>query len=266
MKVYDCIMYFDEDLNLELRLNILDKYVDKFVIVEATTTHSGERKNLNFDIKKFHSFKKKIEYIVVDDIPKKIENYKKNWSPNFYRENFNRNAISRALTECSDDDLIIISDADEIPNLEILQKTKINKYALFSQKSFIYKLNLLSGDNWLGSAICYKRYLKSPQWLRDKRFLRRGFLRRIFFKTQIIENGGWHFSFLKTPENIVHKMRAYAHSEYNHFDDIKEIENNISLNRNFLNPNKSLKKILIDENYPNYIRKNQKKYSDWILR
>ena len=266
MKIIDCIMYFDEDLNLELRLNILDKYVDKFVIVEATTTHSGKRKKLNFDINKFYAFKNKIDYLIVDDIPKNIKDYKKNWSPNFYRENYNRNAIIRALTECSGDDLIIISDADEIPNLEILENVKIKRYALFSQKSFIYKLNLLSGNNWLGSAICYKKYLKSPQWLRDKRFLRRGFLRRIFFKTQIIENGGWHFSFLKTPEKIVHKMKAYAHSEYNHFDDIKEIENNISLNISFLNPGKSLKKILIDETYPNFIRKNQNRYSDWILR
>ena len=265
MKIIDCIMYFDEDLNLELRLNILDKYVDKFVIVEATTTHSGKRKKLNFDIKNFYAFKNKIDYLIVDDIPKNIKDYKKNWSPNFYRENYNRNAIIRALTECSGDDLIIISDADEIPNLEMLEKAKIKRYALFSQKSFIYKLNLLSENNWLGSAICYKKYLKSPQWLRDKRFLRRGFLRRIFFKTQIIENGGWHFSFLKTPENIVHKMKAYAHSEYNHLDNIKDIENKINKNINFLNPSKSLQKIFIDDGYPDFIRKNQKRYSDWIL-
>ena len=75
---------------------------------------------LNFDINKFKKFEKKIHYLIVDDIPKDVTNYKKGWSPNFFRENFNRNAISRALTECSPSDLIIISDADEIPNLELL--------------------------------------------------------------------------------------------------------------------------------------------------
>ena len=92
-------MYFDEDLNLDLRFNILDKYVDKFVVVEATRNHAGEEKKLNFDINKFKKFEKKIHYLVVDDIPKDVTNYKKGWSPNFFRENFNRNAISRALTE-----------------------------------------------------------------------------------------------------------------------------------------------------------------------
>ena len=257
-------MYFDEDLNLELRFNILDQYVDKFVIVEATRNHAGKKKKLNFDINRFTKFKKKIIYLIVDDIPEKVESYKKGWSPNFFRENFNRNAISRALTECSPNDLILISDADEIPNFEILKKIKIKKFAIFKQKSFIYKLNLLYEDNWLGSSICYKKYLKSPQWLRNKRFLRRGFFRRVFFKTQILENGGWHFSFLKSPNDIVKKIKAYAHSEYKNLDDADEIKRNIELKKYFIHPDKSLKKILIDQTYPVYIRQNQNLYSEWI--
>ena len=110
MKIFDCTLYYDEDLILDTRLNILDKYVDKFVIVEATRDHSGKKKKLNFDLKKFTQFENKITYLIVDDIPEKVKNFKKGWSPNFFRENFNRNAISRALTECSPDDLIIISD------------------------------------------------------------------------------------------------------------------------------------------------------------
>jgi len=266
MKIYDCIMYFDEDLVLELRFNILDQFVDKFVVVEATRNHAGVKKNLNFDIKKFDKFKNKITYLIVDDIPEKVENFKKGWSPNFFRENFNRNAISRALTECSPNDLILISDADEIPNLELLKITNIKKFALFRQISFIYKLNLLKENSWLGSSICYKKYLKSPQWLRNKRFLRRGFLRRVFFKTQIIENGGWHFSFLKTAKDIKKKLNAYAHSEYKDLTDINSIEKHIETNKCFIEPNKNLKKILIDDTYPSYIRNNKDLYSDWILK
>ena len=97
MAIYDCIMYFNEDLILDLRFNILDKYVDKFVIVEGTRDHSGKDKKLNFSRSNFKKFEKKIIYHVVEDIPKTVQNYKKGWSPNFYRENFHRNAISKPI-------------------------------------------------------------------------------------------------------------------------------------------------------------------------
>ena len=265
MNIYDCIMYFDEDLILELRLNILNEYVDKFVIVEATRDHAGNKKSLNFDIKKFPQFENKITYLIVDDIPEKVENYKKGWSPNFFRENFNRNAISRALTECSQNDLIIISDADEIPNLEILNYIQIKKFAIFSQKEFIYKLNLISNQSWNGSSICIKKYLKSPQWLRDKKFTRRGFLRKIFFKTQFLTNGGWHFSFLKNPDGIIKKLNSYAHSEFAVFGNHEFIKKNIENKKFFIDPNKKLKIVPIDESFPRYIRENKDKYSSWIL-
>ena len=69
MKIYDCFMFFDEDMLLDLRLNIMDKYVDKFIITEATYMHNGSKKKLNFDINKFKKFKDKITYIVVDEPP-----------------------------------------------------------------------------------------------------------------------------------------------------------------------------------------------------
>ena len=264
MKIYDCFMYFDENLVTDMRLNILDKYVDKFVVVEATRDHSGKKKKLNFDIKNFKKFENKIVHYIVDDIPEKVDNYKKGWSPNFYRENFHRNSISKAIEVCEPNDLILISDADEIPNLDTLDKIKIKKFALFSQKNFYYKLNLQSDDRWLGTGACYKKYLKSPQWLRNKRFLRRGFFRRIFFKTQIIENGGWHFSFLKTPEEIAKKMLSYGHGELENLANIQNIKNSIQSKRFFIQPQKKLKSIKIDETYPDHIRNNKNIFVDWI--
>ncbi len=265
MSIYDCIMYFDEDLILDIRFNILNNNVKKFVIVEATRDHAGNKKKLNFDIQKFQKFKDKIIYHVVDDIPEKVENYKKGWSPNFYRENFHRNSIQRALNECEQDDLIVISDADEIPNLDLLNKIKIKKYALFSQQNYLYKLNLLSGTNWLGSAICYKKYLKSPQWLRNKRFLRRGFIRRIFFKTQIIQNGGWHFSFLKTPEDILKKINSYAHGEIKNIKDVEAIKKSIDAKKYWASSEINLTKVPIDSNFPDYIRENEEIFKEWIV-
>jgi len=265
MKIYDCIMYYDDELTLSLRLNILDKFIDKFVVVEATRDHAGNIKKLNFDIKKFVKYEKKIIYLVIEDIPEKVEHYKKGWSPNFFRENFHRNAISRALTDCSPNDLIIISDADEIPNLDILENIQIKRFAIFSQKHFYYKINLLNSYNWLGSSICYKKYLKSPQWLRNKRFLRRGFLRRLFFKTQILKNGGWHFGFLKSPEDISKKLKAYSHGEHLKHSDIDFIKKNIEMRKFFITPDKNLLKVPIDESFPEFIRDNQKLLSEWIL-
>ncbi len=265
MAVYDCSMYFNEDLILDLRFNILNKYVDKFVVVEATRDHAGNEKKLNFNINDFQKFKDKIIYHVVEDIPKVVDDYKKGWSKNFFRENYHRNSISKAIEMCDPNDLILISDADEIPNFESLEKYKVKSFALFSQKNYYYKLNLQSDDKWLGTGICYKKFLKSPQWLRNKRFMRRGFLRKLFFKTQIIYNGGWHFSFLKTPEEIVKKMKSYGHGELNNKINIKDINDSILSKKFFINPNIKLNTVEIDENFPEYIYKNKKNFSDWIV-
>ena len=115
-KLYDCFSYWDEDLLLDLRLNILDDYVDYFVIVEGNKTWQNNPKELRFDIKKFDKFKDKIIYVPVEDMPDGNNPY--------LRENFQRNCISRGLSKSLDDDLILISDLDEIPNPEKLNKFK----------------------------------------------------------------------------------------------------------------------------------------------
>ena len=156
-------MYFDEDLMLDLRLNTLNKYVDKFVIAEATREHSGKEKRLNFDIKKFSKFKDKIIYLIIKDLPVNVESKKKNWSPNHWRDQYQRNSLTRGFKECDDNDLIMISDIDEIPDLKKLNEFKIqNKYACFLQKNFQSKLNLqnITDKYWMGTKICQKKYLK----------------------------------------------------------------------------------------------------------
>ena len=265
MKIYDCCIYFDENLMLDMRFNILNEHVDKFVVVEATRDHSGNPKKLNFDINSFKKFKEKIIYHVVEDIPREVKNYKKGWSPNFYRENFHRDSISKAIENCDPEDLILISDADEIPNFDTINSSKIKKFALLKQKNFYYKINLQSENEWLGTGICYKKYLKSPQWLRNKRFLRRGFLRRLLFKTQIISDGGWHFSFLKTPKDIINKMQSYGHGELNMSLSTENIEKSINSKEFFINPNVKLNNIEIDDSYPDYIKNNTKNLSKWIF-
>ena len=134
MNIYDCFMYFDEDLLLELRLNSLDKFVKKFVITEATYTHNGSKKELKFDIEKFKKFKDKIIYIVVDEQPSNILKLLDNDTKSqrgeklilngMARDYFQRESLSQGLEKTQDDDLILVSDLDEIPNLENLDFSK----------------------------------------------------------------------------------------------------------------------------------------------
>jgi len=179
MRIFDCFLYFDENVLLDLRLNILDKYVDYFVIVESIYNHKGKKKKRNFRLNNFKKFKKKIIYIKSKDRPttlKKIfprdaqsEIDSKNILNAYQWENFNRNEITRGLKIAKNDDIIMISDLDEIPNLSKIDFDKIsNNIFFFRQKVFYYRLNLKYPNiYWYGSRICKKKFLISPQWLRN---------------------------------------------------------------------------------------------------
>ena len=217
MKIYDCFQFFNEENILDLRLNILDKHVDFFVIVESTTDHQGNEKKLYFDVNKFKKFQKKIIYIIVKDTLDTIK--KPHLGQNSLVERHQRNSIMKGLKNCSHDDLVIISDVDEIPDLNKLNLFNQKKrYAVFLQKKFDYKLNLLNeteGD-WHGSKICLKKNLKSPQWLRDLKFKKNPFWRIDKIRDlQIIKDGGWHFSYLQSPDEILKKIVSFSHGERN---------------------------------------------------
>ena len=204
-------MYFDDDLVLDIRLNTLNEHVDHFVIAEATLDHAGNSKKLNFNIEKFSKFKNKINYIIVEDIPKNVDDFKKNWHPAHMRDQFQRNALERGYKDFNDEDLIMISDIDEIPNPKKISEFKIqNKYACFIQKNFQAKINRLNitEEKWPGTKICQKKNLKSPQWLRDIKTKKRKIWQIYKEKEpQIILDGGWHFSFLKDFNLIKKKIK-----------------------------------------------------------
>ena len=189
MKIYDCFSYWDEDLLLDMRLNVLNDYVDYFVIVEGNKTWQNNPKKLQFDIEKFKNFKDKIIYIPVEDMPDGDDPY--------LRENFQRNAILRGLISTSEDDLIIISDLDEIPNLKEIKNLDKYKFTVFQQKLFFYKFNAQIQQHhlWFGSKICKKKYLKSPQWLRKQKVKKNPFWKFYKVKWNIIKDGGGIFLF-----------------------------------------------------------------------
>jgi len=295
MKIYDCFMYFDEDVVLDVRLNYLNKYVDKFVIIEAEYNHKGEKRKPKFDIKNFHTFKDKIIYLLVNQEAPFIE--KINSLDNedkkggklimnaLKRENFQRNHIANGLTEAADEDWIIISDLDEIPNLKDNNLKDIKSpLVFFKQLMMYYKFNLiLENYPWIGSKACKKKNLKSPQWLRnikDRTYfwwrLDTFFSETKYIKIKIIENGGWHFSYLKSPENIEKKLKSYLHhTEYElnpvGIKNIKEMIVNkktiynlkVDSRSNKFDGGNKLEKIDLNL-LPSYILKNKKKFKEWI--
>ena len=266
MKIYDCFQYFNEDHIVDLPLNVLDKFVDYFVISESTKTHQGKNKKINFDIKNFPKFKNKIIFIVADY--RKEINFSNHIGGESPVEKHQRNSLIKGLKDASLDDLIILSDSDEIPDLTKLSKiNNKKKFVAFSQKMFMYKLNLqnLDESNWIGSRITKKKNLKSMQELRNLKFKDYPFWRIDKFNQQIID-GGWHFSYLQTSSQILNKVKSFSHGEFNN-ETLNQtiIEEKIFKNEDIFGRDIKLKKINIDHEYPDYIVKNKDKFSNWII-
>ncbi len=288
-------MFFDEEMLLDLRLNILDKFVDQFVIVESSYTHSGKEKKLIFDINKYSKFKEKINYIILKDPPEGIEEINNGDSEDeisrkeilnaLKRENLQRDTILNGLKDADKNDWIIISDLDEIPDLTNINFNNIkNKIIFFKQKVFYYKLNLeLKTLRWIGTKACKKKHLKSPQWLRnikDKIYPKWRidilFSEKKYNDIFFVENGGWHFTFVKKPEDIEKKLKSYLHHrEYDidpvGVDKIRNLINSKSViydhrvdqTQYKFGGGQKLEKIDL-EFLPRYISSNKEKYLDWL--
>ena len=266
MAIYDCFQYFNEDHMVDLRLNILNKYVDFFVISESTKTHQGENKKLNFKINNFSKFKKKIKYIVADY--KENIDCKNHAGGESLIEQHQRNFLIEGIKDANLNDLIILSDSDEIPDLTKLSQIKTSsKFTAFSQMMFMYKLNLenLGENNWIGSKITLKKNITTMQALRDLKFKKYPFWRIDKKNLQVIQ-GGWHFSFLQTPRDIRKKIQSFSHGEFNtdNIVDEERIKKKISQGIDIFNRGYKLNKIEIDTRFPNFILKNKDKLSDWI--
>ena len=295
MKIFDCFMYFDEDVVLDVRLNLLSKYVDKFVIIESKYNHKGDERQPLFNINKFDKFRDKIIYILKSDIPEGIEKiqtsdnedeiYRKSIFNAWKRENLQRNQIMDGILDADKDDWIIVSDLDEIPNLEEINFNTIeNKLIFFEQHMIYYKFNLkLENFIWFGSKACKFKNLKSPQWLRDiktKKFpwwrIDTMFSKKKYRDIYFVKNGGWHFSYLKNPKDIEKKLKSYLHHiDYDKnplgIEKIKNIINEkeaiydlkVDQRKNKFEAKNQLIKIDINQ-MPSYIQNNIEKFREWI--
>lgn len=271
MKVYDCFLFFNELDLLELRLNELDDVVDVFVLIECTKTFSFKDKPLYFleNRDKFARFLHKIKHVIVDDTPNlpidpsKGHNY-------HHIEHFQRACIDRGVSDCDAEDLIIISDVDEIfrpeniqQAIKLLQKQKL---VGFEQLFFYYYLNGLCVQNgraapWNGPVACLKRDYCGAQKLRDDRGSS---------QPERIHNAGWHFSYLGGPDKIIQKIESYAHREWDNdrIKDKQRLEQMIAVGSDiFERPNRPHQVYVpIDDGFPLYLRSNIERFEHLIKK
>ena len=290
MKIIDCTSFYNEHMMYEIRLNILKDKVDKFIVTESTYSHSGKKKKLNFDINNYPKFKDRISYIVIDKEP--IGIVPENNDPSLQRSNsLKRIALSydeslKVLKNFSSNDFIMLSDNDEIPNLSSKQFiNNKNSIVLFNQLFIYFKFNLLYDKIlWPGTKGCTMGKLKSLSWLRNIKLRKYPFWRldtlfseNKYININIIQDGGWHFTNLKTPDEMYEKFMNFGHHDEFRLSGltIEKIRDKI-LNKEMFYDHLADKsstnkwesnyklKVIGDEMLPSYLIKNKNKYREWF--
>ncbi|SHN51673.1 beta-1,4-mannosyl-glycoprotein beta-1,4-N-acetylglucosaminyltransferase [Butyrivibrio hungatei DSM 14810] len=282
--VYDLIPFFNELDILKLRLNILNPYVDKFIIEEATTTFSGEPKELCFEKNRdmFKEFLDKIIYVVVDE--------DQDFKVTHERDYFQKNHLTKGLDEvgATEDDVIIFGDADEIPNPEVLTKIietfdKHKVYHLAQRNFYVYvnneersgRLLSITGEfpeiaeidrKWLGTKITSILNIPKEGIVRlrdlisvcDERSVR-------------VADGGWHFGYMggcketNPAKRIGVKVKAAAHQELNDKEILAETMDHLVLGQDIFGRNAKFERCEVDETYPEYLREHLSEYSHLVM-
>ena len=293
MKVFDCTAYFEEELMMDIRFNILNNHVSKFIVVESRYSHSGKKKKLNFNIKKFSEFRHKILYLVIEDEPKNLLEIKNNDTDSaikrlnsIKRLEQARNYMMEGLKDASEDDVVLLSDSDEIPNLDVCDIKNIgNDIYIFEQKMFNYKFNLYYDlIPWFGTRACKIKNLKSFAWLKDLKSKKYPLWRLdVLFsdlksnKVKIIKNAGWHFNNLLTAEKLYNKLVNQGH--HNEFDvsgiTLENLKTKIQNRLAFYNHKADKKdndkynfeyklKKVGDDQLPKFLVDNKSNYKNWF--
>ena len=280
--VYDCFQFFNELDILKIRLNVLDSVVDRFVISEATETFSGLKKPLYYEENKemFAAFADKIIHVVVDDTPKGDR-----WGTH-ERDTFQKNAVTRGLRDCTDEDIVIFSDLDEIPNpdkiREILQDFREDRIYHFAQRLFYCYLNMeeVSGNlvsyagefegvehrKWIGTKMLSYKLLKEQNLLLGElRFPER---KEIGIR---VADGGWHFGYMgghgekDIRRRVQEKVISAAHQEYNSKHVLSNVTDQIKDGKDIFGRNAKFVRCEIDESFPAYIREHQEELDFLIM-
>lgn len=254
--IFDCFTFFNELDVLELRLHELDSVVDRFVLVEATRTFSGRPKPLVFEANKerFKRFLPRIEHVVVRDLPDESA------SP-WAREAAQRDAILRGLKTAIPEDVILISDVDEIPRASCVRQfvQARGQAASFYMPTFYYKLNVknVRGEVFQPLTVAVRRaILKTPQETRLWRFGLPG-----------IPDAGWHFSYLGDEDAIRTKIEAFSHQEFNTREVKDQIAQRVERGEDlFGRANYEWSVVRIDGSFPSWVLANPDRFACLVVR
>ena len=264
-KIFDCITFFDNNLMFNLRYNILNKYVDQFVICESLYDHTGKRKKKNFIWKNEYN-KKKIKYILLKDpFPKKNNRWK--------NQAIQREYLLKKLEFASPEDYIFFSDPDEIMRPEKLKNFKLKKkYGIFLQDFFNYKFNLYNPyeSPWEGTRVAKKKNLKSINFMRQKilsKNLKKFFRFNIEKSIEIINDGGWHFNNVMSYKKISLKLKTFAHREFSgkKFSSYKVIKEKIKEKKDLFERGHIYRNVKMNKKFPKYLLNNKRRYKKFIL-
>jgi len=280
---YDCFSFFNELDLLEIRLNTLDKVVNKFILAESTLTHTGNPKPLYYAKNKdrFTKFNDRIIHVIVDDFPKMPDDMpvrQKAWT----RENWQRNAIVRGLPkDIKDGDILLISDLDEIPSPEYVRKVASNPVGVtrLDLKAYCFFINLrnISYPIWSNGT----RILTWRTFNDQKTYANSGYSEcciesvnqgpsatrvRFLKPDKILKPAGWHFSYLGGVEAIQRKMKSIAHTE---FDTDKRtsldyIKNTLAKGKSLFNSYERFQPELLDQSFPQHILSKQQQFDKLI--
>jgi beta-1,4-mannosyl-glycoprotein beta-1,4-N-acetylglucosaminyltransferase len=274
-QIYDCFCFFNELDLLELRLNTLAEYVDKFVLVEATRTHQNREKPLYFAENKsrYQPFLDKIIHIVVHSYPNFFAKFRKPtpWD----LEKHQKNAIQKGLQDCSPQDIILFSDLDEIPNPKyIAWHIKDSQIFVFQQRRYYFYLNYMAIENesrntetlnclwWYGTLMFPYAKLTSFSKMRRMRDFKK------YKKVQVIPDAGWHFGYLGGVQKIIEKLEAFAHTEYNlpAYKDPAFIQEAICKGKiPYAEFPSRLVKVNVDSSFPEYLLSHQNLFQKYLL-
>ncbi len=270
MKIIDCFNFFNELDLLEFRLQLLDEHVAHFVIAESNFTHSGKPKPFHFEEnkKRFEPWLHKIIYVPVYqsveglDFSRQETTYNPN-SAAWMLEYEQRNALSAATTVTDDEDLVLLSDLDEIPNPFLLKKINLKNGPVVLSMLFHYYFfncqNVGKERWWNGTILCNGKQFRSttPQQLRDKRN-----------NWQCIAKGGWHFSYLGGLEKIKYKIQSFAHTEFNReeFLNDEHIIKAMEEGKDIFNRPDTIYKFVSVYYYPAWLRKAMLLYPSFLHR
>ena len=282
--IYDCFSFFNELDLLEIRLNVLKDVVDRFVLVEAGETHTGKPKPFYFEENRgrFAAFADRIVYRKIDRFPA--------GHGAWWNENYQRNVISEVLAEAGakDDDDILISDLDEIPNPDAVRRwqgtpgVKVFRQTFYSfylnyrnvRETNLYTTKMLSYRDsksiYDGVKVYENEFL--PGDINEGTTLtkiRRRWLPRSRGGEIRVRDGGWHFTCLGGAAAMVRKMRAVApHHDFNPDDPSLTEESMAALIAQGRGPAHKMHCFgePIGETFPQYIRENQERYAHRIFK